>query len=95
MGVFGKAYWPVSTRLLPTPSAVVFYTDGVTEALNGPGSRDRVGVDWLVSEIATAWIPPVGEHDIVALVNRLGDLTGGTFTDDVAMLAVSVDRRAD
>ena len=92
LGVFTEADWPVSTRLLPAPSAVVFYTDGVTEAVNGPGSRERVGVDWLVSEIATAWTPPVAEHDLHELANRLGALSGESFADDVAILAISVDR---
>lgn len=92
LGVFADADWPVSTRLLPTPSAVVFYTDGVTEALVGPGSRQRVGLDWLVAEIASACAVPVREHDLEALVRRVGALSGEPFADDVAILAVSVNR---
>lgn len=92
LGVFADAGWPVSTRLLPSPSAVILYTDGITEAAVGPGSSERVGLDSLVAEVAAACSVPVREHELEALLRRVRARGGEPFTDDVAILAVSVNR---
>lgn len=89
LGVFDEADWAITTVRLDPRSAVIFYTDGVTEALNGPGSRERVGTDWLVTELARTCVPPITDHDLEALADRLAARSGEAFADDVAILAVS------
>lgn len=95
LGVFGEADWPISTVLLDTPSAVViFYTDGLTEARTGPGSRERVGIEGLVAEIAATCAPPITTHDLAALTARLSARGGEPFADDAAILALTIYREA-
>ena len=55
------------------------------------GSRERVGIEWLVAEFATTYAAPLTEHDLETLATRIGALAGEAFADDVAILAVSVD----
>ena len=54
LAVFDQTDWPISTTALRTPSAVVLYTDGLTEARSSPGSHERLGIEVLVGEIAAA-----------------------------------------
>ena len=92
LGVFDETEWPISTTPLQTPSAVVLYTDGLTEARSSPGSHERLGIEGLVAEIVATCSQPISEDDLEALAARIIARGGEPPADDAAILALSIDR---
>ena len=92
LGVFDETEWPISTRALGTPSAVVLYTDGLTEARSSPGSHERLGIEGLVTEIVATCSQPISAGDLETLAARIVGRGGEPLADDAAILALSIDR---
>ena len=92
LGVFDQTDWPISTTALRTPSAVVLYTDGLTEARSSPGSHERLGIEGLVAEIAAACSQPISAADLEGLATKIVASGGEPLADDAAILALSIDR---
>ena len=92
LGVFSESDWPISTAPLQTTSAVVLYTDGLTEARSSPGSHERLGIEGLIAEIVATCTVPISAEDLEALAVRVIARGGEPPADDAAILALSVDQ---
>ncbi len=94
LGVFDETEWPISRIPLRSPSTVLLYTDGLTEARNSPGSPERIGIDGLAAEIVAICSQPVSNHDLETLAARVIARGGEPLADDAAILALSIARDA-
>ena len=94
LGVFDESEWQISTIPLLTPSTIVLYTDGLTEARSSPGSPERIGIEGLAAEIVAICSQPVSPADLEMITTRLTARGGEPLADDAAMLALSIDRAA-
>lgn len=82
-GAFADASWEVTTLDLERGDVLIFYTDGVTDAV---GDGERFGSDRLVSCVCAA---PSGVGGVVgALERELQGFEHGPQRDDIALLAV-------
>jgi len=74
---------------LPDRWSLFCYTDGLTDARLGPGSRERYGEDRLKQRLG-AWstFRPDGAA-LDALMAEIEAPSGGSFADDVAVLMIS------
>ena len=95
LGVFDETEWPISTTPLQARSAVVLYTDGLTEARSSPGSHERLGIDGLVAEIVATCSQPISATDLEVLAARVIARGGEPLADDAAILALSIHRDED
>ncbi len=79
------ATWATVTAHVQPGSAIVFYTDGLTEASDA--SRERLGEDRLIDHLAR--LPDRSVDEILASLDQLLDeFVSATLTDDVTMLAL-------
>ena len=92
LGAFDESEWPISTTALRTPSAVMLYTDGLTEARSSPGGHERLGIVGLVAEIVATCSQPISAGDLERLATRIIASGGEPLADDAAILALSIDR---
>jgi hypothetical protein len=75
--------------------SLLLYTDGLIEGRSAPGSRDRVGIDGLITltdELTGRGL--AGSALLDGLLAEVVRRNGGPLTDDVALSLVSIpDRR--
>jgi sigma-B regulation protein RsbU (phosphoserine phosphatase) len=85
LGVFDHAVFPSETRQLAPGDSLVFYTDGVTDAVTADGRE--FGVDRLVAAVgAHAWARPAALVD--GLLSAVRQFVGSAAPVDDATIAV-------
>jgi serine phosphatase RsbU (regulator of sigma subunit) len=88
LGVLDDADWPLTPIPLPPEWAMLLYTDGLIEGYAGPGRRDRMWTDGLLSLIAEETRTDL--HDLpTRLVEGAEQRNGGPLTDDVAIMLLT------
>ncbi|MFJ9829066.1 PP2C family protein-serine/threonine phosphatase [Streptomyces sp. NPDC101160] len=96
LGLLPRARWPRRQVELGASWSLLMYTDGLIEGRSaGPGSP-RLGQDGMVEMINRQLAAGLrGEELLDAAVTEVRELNGGELTDDVAVLALELDRVGD
>jgi len=89
LGAFEDAEWEIARSELAPGQQLVVVTDGITEA---QGAEGRFGEARLHEHLRGARNPA---HSVQRLESSLHSFTGGRLEDDVAVLAISRNGRAD
>jgi serine phosphatase RsbU (regulator of sigma subunit) len=89
LGVLPGQTWEASMAPLPTPWAVLLYTDGIIEGRRG-GGPDRIGVEGLSARVQTTGLGPQSQGaDLEATLAWAEEENGGPLADDVALMLLS------
>lgn len=95
LGVMPDPAWKPVPVVLGAGCSLLLYTDGLIEGRSAPGSRDRVGIDGLITltdELTGRGL--AGSALLDGLLAEVVRRNGGPLTDDVALSLVSIpDRR--
>jgi serine phosphatase RsbU (regulator of sigma subunit) len=78
--------WPTFELTLGSGEQMLLFTDGLFEGRAAPGSRERLGIDGLLTLLADGG--PLDAGGLSALVDRVEEAHGGPLPDDVALLAL-------
>jgi len=80
--------WQPSLHVLPRPWSMLLHTDGLVEGRRDPGSRDRLGIEGLLTQLRAA-SHDRGERLLDDLLQAAESANGGPLADDVALLLLS------
>lgn len=92
LGIVGDAVWAPATISLPARTTVLLYTDGLVEGRAEPGSAERLGVGPIEEQLASAAPGGLDEDGLRRLVELATRANGAGLPDDVALLALNLDR---
>jgi serine phosphatase RsbU (regulator of sigma subunit) len=84
--------WHVSSVDLPPGSAVLFYTDGLTEMRVRPGDTERCGAEGLMACLRGMSGQELTDDDLGELVRTMCAASGEPPPDDIAIVAISAPR---
>jgi GAF domain-containing protein/PAS domain-containing protein len=91
LGILEDAVFEEHAALLAPGDTLFLYTDGVTEARRG---RELYGIARLEAFLAT--VPDIDPRSLPeAVLREVGEFSGGTLRDDIAMLAVRREATAE
>ncbi|RRQ28645.1 PAS domain-containing protein [Rhodococcus sp. Eu-32] len=93
VGAFASAHFVAATVVLRPGDVLAFYTDGLTEAVVGPG-RARYDDDGALQTFATE-AAPTSAQSIIGRLAELLDSFGSGLQDDVALLALGFPATLD
>jgi PAS domain S-box-containing protein len=96
LGVLKNQQWLWHHVDLPSPWAVLLYTDGLVEGLAAPGSTQRWGIAEVIDRLADLNRPyDVGSDFLHSLLSEAQKANGGPLADDVAVLLLAQDLVTD
>ncbi len=93
LGIAPRAGWPRNTARLAAGDRILLYTDGLTEGRARPGDQERLGLSGLLNALRQASGEPFSHGALERLVNGIATANGAALADDVAILAVEIDRQ--
>ena len=89
LGALPDASWRASTVPLPSPSAILLYTDGLIEGRAAPGAIARMGLPRLAAMVREAREQgDAGEALVTRMLGEVRAANGAALDDDVAVVLV-------
>ncbi|MCW2992012.1 MAG: response regulator receiver modulated serine phosphatase [Solirubrobacterales bacterium] len=92
LGIVDDAVWHAATVPLAPRASVLLYTDGLVEGRATPGVSERLGIEPIQQRLAGVAPGTLAGADLRGLVELATEANGAGLPDDVAMLALNVQR---